>query len=398
MAVETVHIKNTGLRGVAVADTKISYIDGEKGILIYRGYRIEELSERSTFMETAFLLLHGHLPTESEIERFERQIVQSREVPGFVLESLEKFPRQSDPMDVLQACVPMLAVADPDLNDESREANVRKAIRLIAGFPSVIAAWHRIRNGEKVLAPDNSLSHAANFLWQLTGNKPDKEFARDLDVCLILHADHTFNASTFACREVVSTNAHMYAGVTAGVGALSGSLHGGANERVMKMLLKLESEVKSVDDLDAWVINRIESGGKIMGMGHAVYKTDDPRAKILRQMSHRLAKKTGHEKWYDYLTRVEEVGHREFMALGRTGIRTNVDFYSGSVYAMMGIPLDIMTPVFAISRIQGWCAHIIEEKFAEAQDKPELYRPEAEYVGHYCGVVGCTYEPVDARG
>jgi len=398
MAVETVHIKNTGLRGVTVADTKISYIDGEKGILIYRGYRIEELAERSTFMETAFLLEHGYLPKESEIERFERQVVQSRDVPGFVLESLEKFPRQADPMDVLQACVPMLAVADPELNDESREANARKAIRLIAGFPAVIAAWHRIRNGEKPLAPDNSLSHAANFLWQLTGKKPVRESAHDFDVCLILHADHTFNASTFACREVVSSKAHMYAGVTAGVGALSGSLHGGANARVMKMLLKLESEVESVDDLDAWVKNRIESGEKIMGMGHAVYKTDDPRAKILRQMSHRLAKKTGHEKWYDYLTRVEEVGHREFMALGKTGIRTNVDFYSGSVYAMMGIPIDIMTPVFAISRIAGWCAHIIEEKFAEAQDKPELYRPEAEYVGHYCGVVGCTYEPVEARG
>ena len=398
MAVETVRVKNTGLRGVAVADTKISFIDGEKGILIYRGYRIEELAERSTFMETAFLLLQGHLPSESEIERFERQVVQSRDVPEFVLESLEKFPRQADPMDVLQACVPMLAVADPDLNDESREANVRKAIRLIARFPAVIAAWHRIRNGEKLLAPDNSLSHAANFLWQLTGKKPDSEIAHDLDVCLVLHADHTFNASTFACREVVSTKAHMYAGVAAGVGALSGSLHGGANERVMKMLLKLESEVKSVDDLGAWVKNRIESGEKIMGMGHAVYKTDDPRAKILRKMSHRLAKKTGHEKWYDYLTRVEEEGHREFMARGKTGIRTNVDFYSGSVYAMMGIPIDIMTPVFAISRIAGWCAHIIEEKFAEAQDKPELYRPEAEYVGHYCGVVGCTYEPVDARG
>jgi citrate synthase len=398
MAVETVRVKNTGLRGVAVADTKISFIDGEKGILIYRGYRIEELAERSTFMETAFLLLQGHLPTESEIERFERQVVQSRDVPEFVLESLEKFPRQADPMDVLQACVPMLAVADPDLNDESREANVRKAIRLIARFPAVIAAWHRIRHGEKLLAPDNSLSHAANFLWQLTGKKPDSEIAHDLDVCLVLHADHTFNASTFACREVVSTKAQMYAGVAAGVGALSGSLHGGANERVMKMLLKLESEVKSVDDLGAWVKNRIESGEIIMGMGHAVYKTDDPRAKILRQMSHRLAKKTGHEKWYDYLTRVEEEGHREFMARGKTGIRTNVDFYSGSVYAMMGIPIDIMTPVFAISRIAGWCAHIIEEKFAEAQDKPELYRPEAEYVGHYCGVVGCTYEPVDARG
>lgn len=398
MAVETVRVKNTGLRGVAVADTKISFIDGEKGILIYRGYRIEELAERSTFMETAFLLLQGHLPSESEIERFERQVVQSRDVPEFVLESLEKFPRQADPMDVLQACVPMLAAADPDLNDESREANVRKAIRLIARFPAVIAAWHRIRNGEKLLAPDNSLSHAANFLWQLTGKKPDSEIAHDLDVCLVLHADHTFNASTFACREVVSTKAHMYAGVAAGVGALSGSLHGGANERVMKMLLKLESEVKSVDDLGAWVKNRIESGEKIMGMGHAVYKTDDPRAKILRKISHRLAKKTGHEKWYDYLTRVEEEGHREFMARGKTGIRTNVDFYSGSVYAMMGIPIDIMTPVFAISRIAGWCAHIIEEKFAEAQDKPELYRPEAEYVGHYCGVVGCTYEPVDARG
>ncbi|MGO9373083.1 MAG: citrate synthase [Syntrophobacteraceae bacterium] len=397
MAVETVRIKNTGLRGVAVADTKISYIDGEKGILIYRGYRIEELSERSTFMETAFLLLHGYLPRESEIERFERQVVQSRDVPGFILESLEKFPKQADPMDVLQACVPMLAVSDPELNDESKEANIRKAIRLIARFPAVIAAWHRIRNGEKLLAPDNSLSHAANFLWQLTGNKPDGEIAHDLDVCLVLHADHTFNASTFACREVVSTDAHMYAGVAAGVGALSGSLHGGANERVMKMLLKLESEVKSVDEIDAWVKNRIESGQKIMGMGHAVYKTDDPRAKILRQISHQLAQKTGHEKWYEYLTRIEEEGHREFMARGKTGIRTNVDFYSGSVYAMMGIPIDIMTPVFAVSRIAGWCAHIIEEKFAEAQDKPELYRPEAEYVGHYCGVVGCTYEPVDAR-
>ncbi len=397
MAVETVHIKNTGLRGVTVADTRISYIDGENGILIYRGYRIEELAERSTFMETAFLLQHGYLPREGEIERFERQVVQSRDVPEFVLESLEKFPVQANPMDVLQACVPMLAVADPELDEESREANVRKAVRLIARFPAVIAAWHRIRNGEKPLASDNSLSHAANFLWQLTGKKPGKEIARDFDVCLVLHADHTFNASTFACREVVSTKAHMYAGVAAGVGALSGSLHGGANERVMKMLLKLESEVKSVDEIGAWDKNTIENGEIIMGMGHAVYKTDDPRAKILRRMSRRLAKKTGHEKWYEYLSRVEEEGHREFAARGKSSIRTNVDFYSGSVYAMMGIPLDIMTPVFAISRIAGWCAHIIEEKFAEAQDKPALYRPEAEYVGHYCGVVGCTYEPVEAR-
>jgi citrate synthase len=397
MAVETVRVKNTGLRGVAVADTKISYIDGENGVLIYRGYRIEELAERSTFMETAFLLLNSHLPSEIELERFERQFAQSRSVPAFILEALEMVPVDADPMDVLQACVPMLAVADPEIDDDSREANVRKAVRLIARVPAVVAAWHRIRNREKPLAPDNALSHSANFLWQLTGKKPPADIAHDLDVCLILHADHTFNASTFACREVVSTKAHMYAGVTAGVGALSGSLHGGANERVMKMLLDIESKIKSADDIAAWVKNRIDRGEKIFGMGHAVYKTVDPRSKLLKQMARRLAEKTCREKWYDYLTRIEEDSLREFAARGKPEISTNVDFYSGVVYAMMGIPIDIMTPIFAISRISGWCAHIIEEKFAEAQDKPALYRPEAEYVGHYCGVIGCTYEPVEVR-
>jgi citrate synthase len=394
---ETVHVKNIGLRGVAVADTKVSYIDGENGILIYRGYRIEELAEQSKFMETAFLLLNGHLPKESELERFERLVVQSRELPGFILETLERFPKNADPMDVLQACVPILGIADPELNDDSKEANYRKAVRLIARFPAVIAAWHRIRNGEKPLAPDSALCHAGNFLWQLTGKKPDKEIARDLDVCLILHADHTFNASTFACREVVSTRAHMYAGIAAGVGALSGSLHGGANARVMKMLLQVTSELKSAEEISAWVKKKIESGGKIMGMGHAVYKTVDPRAKILKEMLHRLAEKTGHQEWYEYLTRIEEEGQKEFMSLNKPTIKTNVDFYSGAVYAVMGIPIDIMPAVFAVSRISGWCAHIIEEKFAEAQDKPALYRPEAEYVGHYCGVVGCTYEPVAVR-
>lgn len=397
MAVETVHVKNTGLRGVAVADTKISFIDGENGILIYRGYRIEELAERSNFVETAFLLLNAHLPDQNEFERFERQLVQSRELPEFVLRSMERFPVDADPMDVLQACVPMLAMADPELADESREANVRKAVRLIARVPAVIAAWHRIRSGEKALPPDNALSHAANFLWQLTGKRPPEDIARDLDTCLVLHADHTFNASTFACREVVSTKAHMYAGVAAGVGALSGSLHGGANERVMKMLLEVESEIESADDIPGWVKSRIDTGRIIYGMGHAVYKTVDPRSRILKEMMHRLAKKTDHEKWYEFLTRIEKESLDEFAALGKKGINTNVDFYSGGVYAMMGIPIDIMTPVFAISRISGWCAHVIEEKFAEAQEKPALYRPEAEYVGHYCGVVGCTYEPVEAR-
>jgi citrate synthase len=393
-----VRVKNIGLRGVAVADTKISYIDGDNGILIYRGYRIEELAERSSYMETAFLLLNGRLPSGSEIERFERQVIQSREVPAFVLENIQRLPKQADPMDVLQASIPMLGIADPELNDESREANVRKAIRLIAWVPAVIAAWHRIRNGEKILPPDNGLSHAANFLWQFTGKKPDSELARDLDVCFILHADHTFNASTFACREVVSTKAHMYAGITAGVGALSGSLHGGANERVMKMLLRVESEVKSTEDIGKWVKSKVNAGEKIMGMGHAVYRTSDPRGTILKGMSKRLGEKTGHENWYELLAGIEEAGYKEFHALGKDNIRTNVDFYSGSVYAMMGIPIDMMTPLFAISRVAGWCAHIIEEKFAEAQDKPALYRPESEYVGHYCGLIGCSYEPAEKRG
>lgn len=392
-----VRVKNIGLRGVTVADTKISYIDGENGVLIYRGYRIEELAERSSFIETAYLLLNGHLPRESELKRFERQVVQSRELPPFILDGLANIPMHASPIDVLQAAVPLLGVADPELQDESRGANVGKAIRLIARAPAVVAAWNRIRNGEKPLPPDSGLSHAANFLWQLTGKKPDKEFADDLDVCLVLHADHTFNASTFACREVVSTKAHMYAGVSAGVGALSGSLHGGANERVMQMLLQVESETNSRGEVEQWVKSRIEKGEKIMGMGHAVYKTVDPRSKILKEMSRRLGKKTGHEGWYEYLIAIEDAGYREFQARGKTNIRTNVDFFSGSVYAMMGIPIDVMTAVFAISRVAGWCAHIIEEKFAEAQEKPALYRPEAEYVGHYCGAIGCTYEPIVGR-
>lgn len=394
---QEVRVKNTGLRGITVADTKISYIDGEHGILIYRGYRIEELAEKTTFPEVAHLLLKGKLPNKEQLATFNDSIVASRNVPSYLLEAFRRLPREADPMDVLQGAVPLLALADPELQDESREANVRKAIRLIALFPEVIAAWHRIRQGKEPLPADDSLTHAGNFLWQLTGEKPTEEMARDLDVCLILHADHTFNASTFACREVVSTQAHMYAGVAAGVGALSGSLHGGANARVMKMLEQVEREVGSVEEVGGWVRERIERGEKIMGMGHAVYKTDDPRSKILRVMSRRLGEKTGHSNWYELLTRIEQEATREFESRGKTGIKCNVDFYSGSVYAMMGIPTDVMTPVFAISRISGWCAHILEEKFGEAQGKPALYRPQAEYVGDYCGEMGCVFQPLEER-
>ncbi len=390
---ETVSVKNIGLRGVKVADTKISFIDGDKGILIYRGYRIEELAERSSFMETAYLVLNGGLPDAGELEDFDKQVRAAREIPDYVYGCLKKLPKDANPMDVLQGSVPLLAMADPDLTGETRDANVRMAIRLIARLPIVTAAWERIRNGLEPLPADENLPHAANFLWQLTGKKPGQEMAHDLDVCLILHADHTFNASTFACREVCSTRAHMYAAVAAGVGALSGSLHGGANTRVMGMLMQLESE----KDLTKWVKDRIDQGERIMGMGHAVYKTMDPRAKFLKEIASRLGKSTGQEKWDRLSKSLEEAAVAEFDRRGKTEIRPNVDFYSAPVYHMMGIPRDLFTPIFAISRIAGWCSHIIEEKFAEAQEKPALYRPQAEYVGNYCGLVGCVYEPVEAR-
>jgi citrate synthase len=391
---EVVRVKNIGLRGVTVADTKVSFIDGENGILIYRGYRIEELAQHSSYMETAYLLLNGYLPNQNQLEAFTRQVVEARKGPEFLHETLKRWPRDAHPMDVLQAGIPVLAMADPDLHDESREAAVRKATRLISRVPALITAWHRIRKGLEPLPPDDRLSHAANFLWQLNGTKPDEEVAHDLEVCLILHADHTFNASTFACREVASTRAHMYAAVGAGVGALSGSLHGGANAEVMKMLQALEGE----KDIATWVKKQLDSGKKIMGMGHAVYKTTDPRGKILKEMGARLSKKLGRENLSQLSSQLEKASVEEFQRKGLATIKPNVDFFSAPVYHMMGIPGDLMTPLFAVSRITGWCAHIIEEEFAEAQEKPALYRPQAEYVGHYCGLVGCTYESPQARG
>ena len=391
---ETVNVKNIGLRGVTVADTKISYIDGENGILIYRGYRIEQLAEKASFTEVAFLMLHGHLPDTTELGDFERQALNARELPAYIMDIMKYLPKDARPMDVLQTAVPLLAMSDPDISEDTRDANVRMAIRLIARLPVLVAAWHRIRKGEEYLPPDSTLSHAANFLWQLHGKRPDEETAHDLDTCLILHADHTFNASTFACREVVSTKAHLYAGVAAGIGALSGSLHGGANAEVMKMLLELEHE----NDVASWVKNRLDSGGRIMGMGHAVYKTMDPRARFLKAMGARLGEKTGNRNLHELSTLIERTGLEEFKRRGKTGIQPNVDFFSAPVYHMMGIPRDIMTPIFAMSRVSGWSAHIIEEKFAEAQDKPALYRPKAEYVGQYCGLIGCTFESLETRG
>ncbi len=385
--------KNIGLRGVPVADTRISDVDGENGILIYRGFRIEELAENSTFEETAYLLLHDALPAGEQLKDFTQRLVKARTLPSFILQALRDLPHAASPMDVLQAAIPLLAMADPELQDESREANDAKAVRLIAGVAAVVTAWQRIRHDREPLAPDNAMSHAGNFLWQLTGEKPDPDMMRALDTALVLHADHSFNASTFACRAVVSTQAHMYAGVAAGVGALSGGLHGGANARVMKMLQELRNE----QNVAGWVRQQLDSGQKIMGMGHAVYKTTDPRAKFLKQMGERLGRKLGQEQWHRLSAQIEETAIAEFEKRGKTTIKPNVDFYSAPVYHLMGIPHDLMTPLFAVSRIAGWTSHIIEEKFGEAQGKPALYRPSSDYTGSYCGKTGCVYEPMEKR-
>jgi citrate synthase len=387
------NVKNIGLRGVKVADTRISHVDGTNGILIYRGYRIEDLAAHSTFEETAYLLHHDELPSVHKLRGFSDALRLERPVPAFVFDALRRMPAEARPMDVLQAAVPLLAAADPGLADDSREANEARAIRLIARTAGVVAGWHRIRQGKEPLPPDDHLAHAGNFLWQMTGEKPDPGTAKDLDTCLILHADHSFNASTFACRAVVSTQAHMYAAAAAGVGALSGSLHGGANAEVLKMLEALKNE----QDVPGWVRGQLDSGRKIMGMGHAVYKTMDPRARFLKDMCFRLGNKLGQEHWCKLSTGIEETAVAEFTRRGKSTIRPNVDFFSAPVYHMMGIPGDLMTPLFAVSRIAGWTAHIIEEKFGDAQEKPALYRPSSEYTGHYCGKEACTYTPVEQR-
>ena len=390
---DSVNVKNIGLRGVTVADTRVSFIDGMEGVLVYRGYRIEDLAQNATFPEVAYLLLHETLPNVDQLAEFTKQLQEESEIPAYLYGAFKNYPAGANPMDVLQSGIPLLAMIDPELSDDTKEANIRKAVRLIARLPMVIAAWHRIRQGLEPLPADNTLSHAANFLWQLQGEKPSEKMADILDTCLVLHADHTFNASTFSCRQVVSTRAHMYAGVTAGIGALSGSLHGGANAQVMKMLLSIGEE----KDVTGWVQKQFEKGERIMGMGHAVYKTMDPRAKFLKEMALSLGKETGQEELVDLSIQIEQAALAEFEKRGKTEIKPNVDFYSASVYHLLGIPLDIMTPIFAISRIAGWTAHIIEEKTGEAQVKPALYRPKAEYVGQYCGLMGCQFDSLEKR-
>jgi citrate synthase len=384
--------RNIGLRNIEVADTKICSIDGNNGKLIYRGYDILDLVNHSTFEETSYLLLLGELPRNGQLSDFSRRLREARCLPQELLASMDNRLRTARPMDVLQSIVCELADYDPDLDNDTKEANINRAINLISKIPTIVAAWERIRNNKEIVTPASEENHASNFLYMLSGTKPHPKEAKIFDICLILHAEHSFNASTFAAREIASTRAHMYSCIGGAIGALSGELHGGANVQVMKMLL----EINDPSNVERWVKNRLGTGGRIMGMGHAVYKTTDPRSEVLSRLSKILStrKKT---PWYEITEKVERITQQHMMDVRKQAIYPNVDLYSAALYHDMNIPTDLNTPIFAISRIAGWSSHVIEEKFAEAAPKPALYRPKALYVGRYCGPMGCEYTPLADR-
>jgi citrate synthase len=386
-------ILNTGLRGVTIASTRISDVRGEEGKLIYRGYLVQDLAESATFEEVIHLLLYERLPTAKELVDLKSRLAADMAIPEGVVKAMQTFPADALPMDVMQATAAILAQHDPEIREQSRDATERMGLRLVAKLSTVLAAWERIRSGKPPVDPDPQLGIGANFLYMLKGERPSEEVARFFDICLVLHAEHSFNASTFAAREVASTRAHIFAAISAAIGSLSGELHGGANVRVMQMLL----EIGDPDKAEAYVNRVLDEGRKIMGLGHAVYKTDDPRAHILRPMCRRMGELAGDTKWYEISRILEEKGKAAFKAHKGTDIYVNVDFYSASLYYAMGIPTDLFSPVFAISRVAGWVAHVLEEQFAEAAPKPMLYRPESEYVGDYCGPDECAFVAMDER-
>lgn len=384
--------RNIGLRNIEVADTKICSIDGNNGKLIYRGYDILDLVNHSTFEETSYLLLLGELPRNGQLSDFSRRLREARALPPELLARMKNRRHTARPMDVLQSSVCELADYDTDLDDDTKEANINRAINLISKIPTIVAAWERTRNNKETISPTSEGDHASNFLYMLRGTKPTLKEAKIFDICLILHAEHSFNASTFAAREIASTRAHMYSCIGGAIGALSGELHGGANVKVMKMLL----EINDPPNAERWVKNRLDTGGRIMGMGHAVYKTTDPRSEVLSRLS-KIISREKKTQWFEITERVERATQQYMMKERKQAIYPNVDLYSAALYHDMDIPIDLNTPIFAISRIAGWSSHIIEEKFAEAAPKPALYRPKALYVGRYCGPMGCEYTPLADR-
>ena len=373
-------LTSKGLEGVVAAVSSICYIDGDRGILAYRGIDIHELAENSTFEETCYLLWFGKLPARAELRELTQSLAAERKLDSAIINTIRQAPRAALPMDVLRTVVSALAFYDPEDKLNTPEANLHKSLRLTSQIAMIVAAYDRIRKGRPIIEPDRSLSHAANFLLMLTGEKPSKTAERALDIALILHADHELNASTFAARVTAATLSDMHSSITSGIGALKGPLHGGANEAVFKILLEID---KSGSDPVEHVKGMLAQKKKVPGFGHRVYHTEDPRATHLRQMSRELGESSGQAKWWQYSDKIEK-----FMK-GEKKLNANVDFYSASTYHTLGIEVDLFTPIFAVSRISGWTAHVMEQ-FSDNR----LIRPRADYVGP---AYPQHYVPMDRR-
>jgi citrate synthase len=360
-------VAGKGLEGIVAANSGICWIDGEAGVLAYRGIDIHELAVNSTFEETTYLLWNGHLPNQFALREFQSQLALARSIDQGIVDMMRRFPPTASPMEVLRTAVSALSFYDADEKDCSHDANVRKSYNLTAQISMIVAIYDRLRKGLEIVPPDRSLSHAGNFLWMLNGVKPSETATRTLDIALILHADHELNASTFAARVIAATLSDIHSAITGAIGALKGPLHGGANEGVMRLLHVID---KAGADPVEYVKSMLAAKQKISGFGHRVYKTEDPRATHLRKMSEQLGKDSGEPKWFEMSRAIELYINRD------KKLNANVDFYSASTYATLGIDIDLYTPIFAISRIAGWTAHVIEQL-----DDNRLIRPRAEYIG-----------------
>jgi citrate synthase len=358
-------VTGAGLEGIIAAESQICYIDGDAGILSYRGFNIHTLADKATFEEVIFLLWRGKLPTQAELDELKAGLVEHRPIPAEVTAFL-KSGGKAGPMDVLRTAVSMLSLYDPLAKDNSPEANAKKAVKLMAQTATIVTTFDRLRNGKEVVPGDPKLGFAANFLYTLTGTRPDEVMERAFDVALILHADHELNASTFAARVVAATLSDIYSAVTAGIAALKGPLHGGANEDAIKMLLETGTADKAIE----YVKNRLANKQKVPAFGHRVYHTLDPRAVHLKTLSEEIGRRTGHLDLYETSKRIEQ-----YMKEAKN-LNANVDFYSASTYYSLGIPIDLFTPIFAVSRMSGWTAHILEQ-----YRNNRLIRPRAEYTG-----------------
>jgi citrate synthase len=369
-----------GLEGIVATTSAICYIDGDAGVLSYRGIDIHELAAKSTFEETTYLLWNGSLPTASELEAFTKELAEARTLPAEVIELLKSVPTTATPMEVLRTAVSLLSIYDADEKSSSHAANLRKSFRLTAQIAMIVAVFDRIRKGKPIVEADPSLSHAGNFLWMLNGEKPSETATRAFDIALILHADHELNASTFAARVIAATLSDLHSAITGAIGALKGPLHGGANEATMRLLYAID---EAGEDPVEHVRHMFATKQKISGFGHRVYHTEDPRATHLRRMSGELGAAAGNTKWFDMSQKIEAFVKAE------KKLNANVDFYSASTYTTLGIDIDLFTPIFAISRIAGWAAHVLEQ-----HDDNRLIRPRADYTGP---AYPSTYTPIESR-